>query len=1161
MLTSRQCPRCDAPLGEQSPEGLCSRCLLEDLLAPDYTEELEPSQSPAAEPRIIRYFGDYEFLEQLSRGGMGTVFKARQVSLNRLVAVKLVVSSNASSPPMRKRFQQEAEAAASLQHPHIVPIYEFGEYGGEYFLSMKLIECARSIVDLGLSPRDVSARLIDIARAVHFAHQRGVIHRDIKPSNILCGSDGVCLLTDFGLAKLLNSEMGLTRTHELLGTPAYMAPEQILGGPNSATTAVDIYSLGATLYECLTGEPPFRAGAVPELLRRILDEEPSFTRQSPGLDRDLQTICLKCLEKDPARRYSSAAALAEDLELWREGKPIQARPVTALERAVKWARRKPAWAAFAGTAALATLTIILGLAWFDLRLREKNREVSQRVMRLNIQSGASLEAEGDLTRAMLYFAEALRLAEANRSSNEVEMLRLRFDSLFGRTPRLVHLWLHEGGANDAEINPKGTRIISAGNDAVVRVRDTGTGLDVLPPLPHTNPVRKAFFSPDGHFIATVDSKARARLWNGANGNAVTTSFVLRSASVLSDFGPAPLAFDSNSAWCAYAGPTDLELLQLTNRVALRRSTVTGSPRFVSFRPGRDQLAVATDGGLELWNVSVGSPRRIISQSGLVQWLEFDQEGRRLIAINLRGRAEIWDQLDTQPVSVSLETASTSPILEAGFLEHDRRGYTVNLASTLRVWDLTGNGLSHSFLIPTLEGIRSFAASNQFATFGLDGSISFYEISGARIGPRLWHGGALTSISLDRVGRMLAAACQDGSVRVWELPAMTAPGPALNRWELPTMAGAQGEIRFSAAGNVLRLFVSGRTQDLSRIQTGDAIVRAALSPLGDSVAMLVSRSSRRRALEIWNTNGTLRFRFPEDGDDFHEAHTFKFSPDGTRLVVGVTRANLTGAAVILDPVTGKQVQPPLEHVAPVRSIDIDPSGLRLLTGCDDGAARVWTLGREQPSSQPISHGAPVTITRFSQDGRYFVLAGLDASFRPRFAQVWSANDLKPVTPKLWHEDGILDATFSPDSRMLATCGEDHFLRLWDARSGASLISPVRQAQKVDFVNFSPDSRLLVISCRNSYLQVYHCATGEPVSDYLFHGASEARATFLSNDRLMYSGPDGLPVELSITASSLRVDEIRRMSELLSNHTLSTRGLDRLDLEAIQARRGSPVAASR
>jgi serine/threonine-protein kinase len=338
------CPECGAPLAAAAGGGRCGCCLLALGLAaarpaPDLdTAELDPLLARPIAPLGVKFhvLGDYELLEEVARGGMGVVFRARQVSLNRTVALKLIAAGRLATPEQVRRFRAEAETAAGLEHPHIVPIYEIGECAGQHYFSMKLIEggsLARGISNLKFEISDQqAARLVaQVARAVHFAHQRGVLHRDLKPGNILLDEAGEPQVTDFGLAKVLTEGADLTQTVAVLGTPHYMSPAQARGKASELTTAADIYSLGAVLYELLTGQPPFTGETLVEVLRRVAEEEPARPSEArrgrhPGAGKpvsrtppaapaaDLETICLKCLEKHPGRWYSSAAGLAADPE-------------------------------------------------------------------------------------------------------------------------------------------------------------------------------------------------------------------------------------------------------------------------------------------------------------------------------------------------------------------------------------------------------------------------------------------------------------------------------------------------------------------------------------------------------------------------------------------------------------------------------------------------------------------------------------------------------------------------------------------------------------------------------------------------------------------------------------------------------------------------------
>ena len=328
-----------------SPRGFCSVCLFKSGLG-SLDDEYDGTQEPS---EIQMEFGDYELLEEIGRGGQGVVYRARQKSLNRIVALKVIGLGQWAAKAHVKRFRLEAEAAASLEHPCIVPIYEVGERDGACYFSMKFVEGGQLdevVRRAQMSIRQAVELIAKVARTVHYAHEHAILHRDIKPGNILLDASGEPHLTDFGLARLLETESSITHTLDVLGTPSYMAPEQAVGNNAAVSSATDVYGLGAVLYQLLTGQPPFAGGTTYETIKLLLDTEPRQPRLlNPKIDRDLSTICLKCLEKDPQRRYPSALPLAEDLEHWVKHEPIRAKRSGFFTHTRKWVRRNPAIAA------------------------------------------------------------------------------------------------------------------------------------------------------------------------------------------------------------------------------------------------------------------------------------------------------------------------------------------------------------------------------------------------------------------------------------------------------------------------------------------------------------------------------------------------------------------------------------------------------------------------------------------------------------------------------------------------------------------------------------------------------------------------------------------------------------------------------------------------
>ncbi|HKX60228.1 MAG TPA: serine/threonine-protein kinase, partial [Verrucomicrobiae bacterium] len=501
-----------------------------------------PSTGPGA--ALPRTFGAYELLEEVARGGMGVVYRARQTHVNRLVAVKVLASGVFAAPDFVKRFRTEAEAVASLDHPHIVPIYDVGECEGQPYFSMKFVESGTladriSRAKSPIANREAAALLAKLAHAVHFAHQRGILHRDIKPGNVLMDAQGEPLLTDFGLAKLVEKESTLTRTMAMLGTPSYMSPEQARGEAKQLTTAVDVYGLGAVFYELLTGQAPFAGGTTMETVRQVLEKEPRRpSTLQPGLDLDLETICLKCLEKDAGRRYGSAESLADDLERWLHHEPILARPTSAWEHTTKWIRRNRL--AFMAMTAIALLLVtgVTVSTWQRLEAQsaQKIAETERQRAETNVTKfkTASIQSRRSQYAADMFAATAKM--EKGSYGTARNFLREYFpreglEELRGFEWR--YWWQLSAGQQldtfpisdqvlDMAWSPDGRLIAEGNSDGTFKLLHADSGVAVFTLTGSSKQLVSVAFSFDGRGLATAGDDGRACFWNVSDGRLIFT---------------------------------------------------------------------------------------------------------------------------------------------------------------------------------------------------------------------------------------------------------------------------------------------------------------------------------------------------------------------------------------------------------------------------------------------------------------------------------------------------------------------------------------------------------------------------------------------------------------------------------------------------------------
>lgn len=502
-------------------QGNCPACLL--LLAMEAPDNPEPApvlaQDSGVHPPgdLPRFFGDYEILSEISRGAMGVVVRARQRSLNRVVALKLMLDSTLASPDMVQRFQTEAEATARLDHPNIIRIYEVGQHQGRHFLSMEFVEGGTLADRLATAGTEARAALVSImakvARAVHHAHQRGILHRDLKPANILMDPAGEPRVTDFGLAKLADRSGSTlaTQAGSVLGTPAYMAPEQAEGRMSQLTTSTDVYGLGAVLFHCLAGRPPFQATSVVETLKGVMESEPSFSERDPviGSDQDLQTVCLKCLSKDPGSRYASALNLAEELERWMNHEPVLARPATSLERLRRACRKHPtvAFLSAAVVVLLVTVSLVSVMAWLRIRQEQRATQAAAQGTEQRLYLTSLALARGSRQAALPgWRAEALdALGKAALIKPGIEVRSEVLSALMGVDVRSLPLPTPALHANSPVYPdpPRQRFLVREDESVIVRALTDGHELSRLTRFPHPQSRLERFtgVSPDGRWMA------------------------------------------------------------------------------------------------------------------------------------------------------------------------------------------------------------------------------------------------------------------------------------------------------------------------------------------------------------------------------------------------------------------------------------------------------------------------------------------------------------------------------------------------------------------------------------------------------------------------------------------------------------------------------------
>lgn len=1074
MIVPTFCDVCGGQL--LSGNGLCPRCLLVGA---------KDSNQSNAEPEALntptsllekRKFGQFVLEEEIARGGMGAVFKARQLQPERTVALKVIAAGELATPRMVERFQTEAKAAAKLEHPRIVPIYEVGRESGWNYFSMRLIEGKTLADEIGGEPMSAkrSAQLmVQICEAVSHAHANGVLHRDLKPTNILIDRKGEPFLTDFGLAKEAGSE--LTFSNAVIGTPAYMAPEQAAGRSDEIAEMTDVYGLGVLLYEMLVGHPPFESASVPELLRKIEDEEPSIPlqfRKSTG-NFDLEIICLRCLEKEPQSRYKTVDELSADLQRWLNHEPIKARSVSTWGKLQRWVRRRPWAAAFAAVSIASFILLCVISLVFNVFLdQERKRSEENAANTRTALISAHIHEAGNRFAANEGLVGLASLAEARQLANGETPAAADLDERIGLaakfTPRLLRVWDAGGAVRSLTISEDRSCVVAILADGTNRVWRAETNQQLRNPEPDRQPIGSAVSRDGSTVLEMFDDAPFARIWdlstnetknlsnapNSSGAGAVSSNgrkfmfggdaiyFYDRDRTELRKFGRVDTVFPP-CIWLGFS-PDDSRIVSTHNDrsgwfwdvktgeqlqsvpSAIQVTLELESPSFPRFSADGSRMAWAGKGYLRAGEFGSAKSRFHHFQRKLILGVDISPDGRRLAAAEYgAASASVWNVEKAEQIGDTI---------------HHQAGCNL---------------------------VRYSPDGRWLATAGFDFRLRIHDAATqSQVWPDLHHHSLVRAVEFSSDGQLMVAGTADGLVRVWDL--------AISSGQSPESAEVQRKSAFDTESRRLALNRGGgqigiwdtleQNYGLS-IEAPKVVSHIVLSP--DN--RLVAACCRQDGFMVWNLETAETVYAVDDFD----VSTIAFSPDGQRLAVG---NETTGETVIYN-----LAQP---DAAPAAAGNVGKGPNHLVEWSSDGRwivssggskILVWDVAESKPLVPTIEGIGAVAATRFSPNSRQLAVSWMDKSVHSSAALVVALPSMQTLH-KLTHGDGICDVMYSPDGTMIATCGEDNFVRVWRLSDGRQLSQDLHHSHFPLSADFDPQNRTLATISKDGWLRFWDISRG-------------------------------------------------------------------------------------